>query len=139
MPDRLQQEIDELLAKLDTFPPKRSLWERVRRSIADGLRGISQNFSGIRLPQLSAGHALLIAIAVIVIAYLALPGGSGVTRWIIAGGIVLFIAAFVMSLRRSSSGGRPPEKYWRDKPLDLRAPGPANHLRSWWDRRRHRH
>jgi hypothetical protein len=33
MPDRIQQEIEELLAKLETFPPKRSLWERVRNGI----------------------------------------------------------------------------------------------------------
>ncbi len=135
MPDRLQQEIDELLAKLDAVAPKRSLAERMRRAIGGVVGRIGTIFAGVRLPRLSAGHVLLIAIAVIVIAYAAGPSGSGIVRWIIAAGIVAFIIAFVMSLGRHA---RPPEKYWRDKPMNLRAPGPGSKLRSWWERRRNR-
>lgn len=132
MPDRLQQEIDDLLTRLDTFPPRRSLWSRVRRAVGRGVGSIARSVTDIPFPHLSAGHVLLIAIGVIVIGYLALPEGSNLTRWIVAGAIVAFIAAFVMSLRRHS---RPPQKYWRDKPLDIRSPG---RLRSWWDRQRRR-
>lgn len=130
MPDRLQQEIDDLLTRLDTFPPKRSLWSRLRRVVSRGVGSIARPLTDIPLPNLSAGHVLLIAIGVIVIGYLALPEGSDLTRWIVAGAILAFIAAFVMSLRRHS---KPPQKYWRDKPLDTRSPG---RLRSWWDRQR---
>jgi len=134
MPDRIQQEIEELLAKLDTFPPKRSLWARVRGGISGFFRDIGQTVSSIPLPRLSAGHVLLIAIAVIVIFSLADFGG-GVTRWVIAGAIVAFIGAFVMSLRRHS---RPQEKLWRGKPMDLDSPGVGERLRSWWRRRSRR-
>ena len=134
MPDRIQQEIEELLAKLDTFPPKRSFWARVRGGISGFIRDIAQALSGIPVPRLSAGHVLLIAIAVIVIFSLADFGG-GVTRWVIAGAIVAFIGAFVMSLRRHS---RPQEKLWRGKPMDLNSPGVGERLRSWWRRRSRR-
>ncbi|HET9476009.1 MAG TPA: hypothetical protein VFP63_00830 [Dehalococcoidia bacterium] len=131
MPDRIQREVEELLEKLDTFPPKRSLWTRMRDSFSRGV----QRLGGLRMPSLSAGHVLLIAIAVIVGAWVILPSDSGVGRWIIAGGIIAFIGAFIFSLRRQSSG--PTEKYWRDRPLDLRRPsGPRGH--SWWDRWRNR-
>lgn len=127
MPDRLQREVEDLLAKLDTFPRKKPFWTRARESVGGWFAGLGR---GLRLPSLSAGHFLLIAIGIIVAAYVLLPGGSDLTRWFIAGGIVLFIAAFVFSLRRQS---RPPEKYWRDKPMDLHGGS-----RSWWDRWRNR-
>lgn len=133
MPDRIQREVEELLEKLDTFPPKRSLWTRMRDGFSRGV----QRLGGLRLPSLSAGHVLLIAIAVIVGAWVILPSESGAGRWIIAGGIIAFIGAFIFSLRRQSS--RPTEKYWRDRPLDLRrSPGPSPRGRSWWDRWRNR-
>jgi hypothetical protein len=134
MPDRIQQEIEELLAKLDTFPPKRPFWARVRNRINGFFRDIGQAVSSIPFPRLSAGHVLLIAIAVIVILSLAdLPGD--LTRWVIAGAIIAFIGAFVMSLRRHS---RPQEKLWRGKPMDLNGPGVGERLRSWWRRRSRR-
>jgi len=127
MSDRIQREVEELLAKLDTFPPKRSPWVRLRDSFSRG----AQRLGDIRVPRLTAGHVLLIAIAIIVGAYVIL-GASDAGSWIIAGGIIAFIAAFIFSLRRQA---RPPEKYWRDRPLDLRRSGPRS--RSWWDRWRH--
>jgi len=130
MPDRLQQEIEELLAKLDTFPPRRPLARRLADVASAPFRGLRRATANVRLPHLSAGHVLLIAIAVIVVAYLGLPGG-GLSRWVIALAIVIFIAAFVMSLGRQS---RPPEKYWRDRPMDLRSPSAGDRFK-WWRRR----
>ena len=131
MPDRLQQEIEDLLARLDTFPPRKPLLRRIGDGLAASLGGVRRRLGGVRLPRLSAGHVLLLAIAIIVVAYLGLPGG-GLTRWIIAAGLVIFIAAFIMSLRRQS---RPPEKYWRDRPMNLEGSGVSERLRSWWRRR----
>jgi peptidoglycan/LPS O-acetylase OafA/YrhL len=138
MPDRIQQEIEELLAKLETFPPKRPLRTRVRNGIRGFFRSIGDAVSGVPWPRLSAGHLLLLAIAAIVVFYLAEPGGADVTRWVIAGAFVLFIVAFVMSLRRNAPGGRPTEKLWRGKPMDLHGPGMGDRLRSWWRRRSRR-
>ena len=138
MPDRIQQEIEELLAKLETFPPKRPLRTRVSNGIRGFFRSVGNAVSSLPIPRLSAGHLLLIAIGVIVLFYVAEPGGADVTRWVIAGAIVLFIVAFVMSLRRNAPGGRAPEKLWRGQPMDLHGPGVGVRLRSWWRRRSRR-
>jgi hypothetical protein len=132
MPDKVQQEIEELLARLDHFPPRRSLRSRIRDALVSPFRAI-RRLRGIAWPSISAGHVLLLAILAIVVAYLA-GGESDVARWVIVGGILLFIAAFVFSLRRSGTGGHPPEKLWRGQPMDLRRP----RGRSWWDRWRSR-
>lgn len=130
--DRIQQEVDELLAKIEKFPPRRPLGRRISDGALAPFRALSRGLSGLRLPRISAGHVLLAAIIVIVIAYVA--GGSGdIWRWVIVGGIALFIAAFVMSLRRHSKP--PTERYWRDRPIDLEDRGSG---RSFWDRWRGR-
>ena len=126
MPDRLQREVEDLLAKLDKFPPRKPLWKRIRESVAGSFRNVG---GALRLPSLSAGHVLLLGIALIVGTWVLMPGAD-IARWLVAGGIVLFIGAFIFSLRRQS---RPPERYWRDKPMDLHGGS-----RSWWDRWRNR-
>ncbi len=74
--------------------------------------------------------------ALIVIAYVfggSLGGGSVVRLFVIAA-ILLFIGAFIFSLRRQSAS-RMPEKRWRGQPMDLdEAGGPG----SWWNRWRSR-
>lgn len=115
MPDRIQREVEELLDRIDKFPPKRPLSSRISRAVKAPFQAINRSLSGIRLPSISAGHVLLAAMVIIVIVYVA-GGSGGLWRWIIAGAILTFIGAFVWSLRRHS---RPPPKYWRDKPLDL--------------------
>ena len=137
MPDRIQQEIEELLARLEQFPPRRPLWQRLTNPVVRAFGGLRQAVGSIHLPRISAGHLLLLAITVIVVGYLAIET-KDIARWVIAGGIVLFIVAFVLSLRRSAGGGRPPEKYWRDRPLDLRSRPQGDSTRSWWDRWRGR-
>jgi len=129
MPDRLQREVEDLLDRLDKFPPRKPLWKRARDSISGSLRSAG---SALRLPSLSAGHVLLIGIALIVGAWVLIPGAD-IARWLIAGGIVLFIGAFIFSLRRQGQGGST-QKYWRDKPMDVHGGS-----RSWWDRWRNRH
>ncbi len=130
--DRIQKEVDELLARIEKFPPRRPLSRRISDLASAPFSAISRRLAGLKLRRISAGHVLLAAIIIIVIAYVA--GDSGdLWRWVIVGGIALFIAAFVMSLRRHS---RPPaERYWRDRPLDLDDRGSG---RSFWDRWRGR-
>lgn len=130
MSNRIQREVDELLANLEKFPPKKPLRRRITDAIGAPFRAIGGALSGLHLPSISAGHVLLAAIAIIVVAYV-VGGSSNIWNYIIAGGIVLFIGAFVVSLRRQS---KPPEKYWRDRPMDER-----DDNRSWKDRWRGRH
>jgi hypothetical protein len=61
-------------------------------------------------------------------------GSESLVRFVIIGGIVTFLGAFIMSLRRHSSS-RLPEKRWRGEPMDLNSGGDSP---SWWRRWRSR-
>ena len=138
MSDRIQREVEDLLAKLDELPSRRPLRLRIRDGVSRAVRTLGGFFSGLRLPRISLGQILLLGIALIVIAYVANPGSASVTRIFIVVGVVLFLAAFILSLRRSAYGGRPPEKRWRGVPMEMGGTGTGDRLRSWWDRWRTR-
>lgn len=123
MPNRIEREVEELLESLDAQAPKPSLSSRIGSAITAPFRAVSRPLQGIAPPHITAGHVLLAAIAIIVVAWV-VGGAEDAWRWVIAAGIILFIGAFLWSLRRQS---RPPEKYWRDKPLELHQRG------SFWD------
>jgi hypothetical protein len=125
MSNRIQREVEELLDKLEKFPPKRPLSARIGDAVTAPFRAVGRALGGIALPRVTAGHVLLAGLAIIVTAYV-LGGTQDIARWVIALGIVIFVGAFLFSLRRQSSGGTQ-EKYWRDKPLDLRQRG------AWWE------
>ncbi len=131
MSSKLERDIEEVLAQIDQFPPKRSRWSRIRRRIANAVGGVGEALSSIPWPRISVGQVLLIAMAVIVIAYFGFRSSS-IGSILIFGGILAFIAAFIFSLRRHSSS-RLPEKRWRGQPMDLEEPGG-----SWWKRWRSR-
>ncbi len=116
MPDKIQQEVEDLLARLDRFPPPKPWHVRLRDSIADGIVGVFDAFASIPFPRLSAGHVLLISILVMVLGFLVL-GSGGFGRRIIVGAVLVFIAAFALSLRRQSRPSQ--QKYWRDRPMDF--------------------
>jgi hypothetical protein len=123
MPNRIEREVEELLESLDAKAPKRPLSSRIGDAISAPFRAVRHGLSRISLPNITAGHVLLAAIAIIVVAWV-VGGAQDLWRWVIAGGIIMFIGAFLWSLRRQS---RPPEKYWRDKPLELKQRG------GFWD------
>jgi hypothetical protein len=123
MPNRIEREVEELLQSLDANPPRRPLSTRIGDAISAPFRAVRRGLQSIALPNITAGHVLLAAIGIIVVAWV-VGGAADAWRWVLAGGIVLFIGAFLWSLRRQS---RPPDKYWRDKPLELRQRG------SFWD------
>ena len=131
MSNKLERDIEEVLAQIDRFPPKRSLWSRIRRRVANAVGGVGEAISSIPRPRISIGHVLLIAIAVIVITYYGFRS-SNIGNIVIFGGILVFIAAFIFSLRRQSAS-RLPEKRWRGQPMDMDEPGG-----SWWKRWRSR-
>lgn len=125
MPDRIQEEIEDLLSRLDTFPPPKPWHQRLRETIS---RTIGQIFAPLGRFRFNPGYVVLGAIFVAVAAYFMYDSLGGFAGLIIIGAVVAFIVAFVMSLRRNT---RPPTKYWRDRPMDLNKPGP-----DWRSRRR---
>jgi len=138
MSNRLQREIEELLAQLEeTLPPRRRPLARVRSAAIAPFNSVRRWLRNLRLPHISLGHLLLLGIAIAVIAYVL--GDSidnpPLVRILILSGIALFVAAFVLSLRRQS---RPPARRWRGQPMDLGSSKVGSHGRSWWSRWRHR-
>lgn len=133
MPNKIEQEIEDLLARLDTFPPPKPWHVRLRQSIGDRIGAVGDAISSIPLPRINPGYMVLIAIAVAVMAYFLYDDLGNVARWIIIGAIVAFIVAFVLSLRRNSPSSGSSQKYWRDRPMDLNKPGP-----DWRNKRRRR-
>lgn len=125
--NKVQKEIEDLLARLDTFPPPKPWHVRVRESIGDAFGSVGDAVRRIPFPRVNLGYVVLGAIVVAVMAYFLDLGSIG--SLIIIGAVLVFIAAFVMSLRQKS---RPSTKYWRDRPMDMSKPGPD------WRRRRRR-
>ncbi len=136
MSSKLERDIEEVMAKVDRFPPKRPLRRRLRRRVANAFEPVGRALSGIPRPRVNIGQVLLVGIAVAVIAFLfrGSIGSPSVVRLFVIGGIVLFIGAFILSLRRQSAS-RLPEKRWRGQPMDLDNRGTPG---SWWDRWRSR-
>ncbi len=139
MPDRLREEIEEILGKYEKFPLREPLWRRIRRNISRRTRGAGQWLTS-HLPRITVGRVMAAGVILILIALFA-PSlfnldSDAITRGVILAGLGLFIAAFVFSLRRRRSPYV--EQRWRGRPLDLQEPGVGSRLRSWWDRLRSR-
>lgn len=136
MSNKLERDIEEILAQLEDFPPRESLRSRIRRRLAETVEGAGQALAGLPRPRVSVGSILLLGIAVIVVAYVFGDsiGSRSLVRILIAAGIALFVGAFIFSLRRQSTS-RLPEKRWRGEPMDLSEPGES---RPWWKRWRER-
>ena len=134
MSDRLQQEIEEILGKYKRFPLRESLWRRIRRRLSRWLNSLGR-WPASRLPRITVGRVMLVGIAMIIAAYFFGFGSDSITRSVIVAGLILFVAAFILSLRR-----RPPyvEKRWRGRTVEIAEPGVGDRLRSWWGRWRSR-
>ncbi len=129
MSSKLERDIEEVLAKIDRFPPRRPLLSRIRRRLASATAGLPR-------PRVSVGQVLLLGIGLIVIAYVFGDslGGASLVRLFIISAVLLFIGAFIFSLRRQSSS-RIPEKRWRGQPMDLSQGSDPD---PWWKRWRFR-
>jgi hypothetical protein len=131
MPDRLQQEIEEILGKYKRFPIKEPLWRRIRRRLSRWLSSVGQH-----LPRITVGRVMLLGTAIILVAYFVGFGSDSVTRSLIIAGLIIFAGAFIFSLRRQPRYHV--EKRWRGQTMDIDEPGMGHRLRSWWDRWRSR-
>ncbi|HXG35565.1 MAG TPA: hypothetical protein VNL15_01205 [Dehalococcoidia bacterium] len=137
MPDRLQQEIDEILKRVDQISSKRPRHVRLRTWFGRRLRFLGNGLLSFRLPQVTVSQLLIASLIAIIIGYVFFSAEGTVGRILVFGGIGGFVLAFVLSLRRSSSG-RYPEKRWRGQPMELQGPAVGKRLKTWWERWRTR-
>jgi len=134
MSSKLERDIEEILAQVEKFP-KPSAARRLRRRLSNAAGAFVAAVAALPRPRISVGQVLLLGIALIVIAYVFGDsfGSRSIVRLFVIGGIVLFIGAFIFSLRQQSAS-RLPEKRWRGQPMDLEPGGEA----PWWKRWRSR-
>jgi hypothetical protein len=137
MPDKFEREIEEILAKLDSDAPS---GERKPISIKSARRKSpakpQAQRTARRLPAITP-TTLLFSGAGIMIGGLLLSGFWEPFIWASFGGIVLFLAAFLWSFKRSprAVGGAsaPQGHYWRDRYIEYQ-PTEA----TAWDRMKRR-
>ncbi len=139
MPNRLQQEIEEILGNYEKFPLREPRWRRIRRRLSLRTRS-ARHWLASHLPRITVGRVMAAGVILILVALFApslfnLDSGA-ITRGIILAGLALFIGAFVFSLRRRTTPYV--EQRWRGRPIDLRHPSIGSRLRSWWYRWRSR-
>jgi hypothetical protein len=127
MPDRIEREINEILAKLEDLPDDgRS--ERRPVSIADH-RDRHRSQPRQATPAKAAGPSLLSRIqpstllvsgAVTVIAGLLLSSAWGPLIWLSLLGLVLFLSGFALSFRQSRPrvSAPPGAVFWRDRYIE---------------------
>lgn len=120
MADRIEREIEELLAKLETQLP-----EDGREPISLEQRRRQQRKRRRRLPRLTLPEinpaSLLLTGAAVMIAGLFLAMLWDPLIWVSFAGVVIFIAAFLLSFRKrpvGSIGGGPKRVYWRDRYIE---------------------
>jgi VIT1/CCC1 family predicted Fe2+/Mn2+ transporter len=133
----IENEIEEILTRLDKFVPEERRLTRVRRRLAKAIgrqtAGLSRLTSGF-----SVGHMMIAAFLLIVLSLILNAYDLGIARFAIIAGLVLFGVAFVLSIRGT---GRPRPRYekrWRGQIVDYDMPGPSlgSRIRGWFRRDR---
>ncbi|MCX7616575.1 hypothetical protein [Tepidiforma sp.] len=137
MADRIEREIEELLAKLENELPEGgrqpiSLEERRRQ------RRKRRSFPKPSLPAVNPA-SLLLSGAGIMIAGLFLAMFWSPLIWLSFAGVVIFIAAFLLSFRNrpagAARGGRPGQVFWRDRYIDYGPPDRGSRFKNPFRRR----
>jgi hypothetical protein len=138
MADRIEREIEEILARLDEGTPGRG--ERKPASII-AHREKARAGGPARRPRSSwkariTPPSMLLTGAALVVGGLLVSSFWGPLIWISFVGVFLFVAAFAWSFRRTPPGGAgsaPQGRYWRDRYIEYEPSHPST-----WDRLKRR-
>ena len=141
MSDKMEREIEEILARLDTDAPNAPepappISIMARRKKAARRLAPERSGSGGMLARVNP-TAFLFTGAGVMVAGLVLSNVWQPFIWASFAGVVLFIGGFLWSFRRSpgphGAGAAPPPKghYWRDRYIEYEpaAPGPMDRLK----------
>jgi uncharacterized membrane protein YedE/YeeE len=129
--DKIEREVEEILRKLDKFVPEESRLARARRRLGQTVSDVLHTMLA-RLARISLGQVMLVSLILVAVAFFLRSTSPVLARWVIIGGLILFFAAFALTLL----GGRTRyEKRWRGQVIDLSEPSLGSRLRSWLQRR----
>ena len=127
--DKIQREIEDILNRLDDFVPEETAASRMRRRSSDAAasfgRALLAPIAGI-----SIRSVMLTALILVVVGFLGMRVQPMFGRWLLIGGVILFLSAFALSFIGHSSTQT--EQRWRGRPLELREPSLGERLRAWF-------
>ena len=129
MPEKYQEEIEEILKGLGQQAPDKPVGELVR-PVDDAPRGINPIEATVqpnphpmrRWPKITPSKVALLGLATLVVGAFWL----GALIWV---GLVLLAAAYLMFFVRPRSIHH--EKYWRDRPIEDKPTSPWAKLARW--------
>ena len=128
MPDKMEREIEEILAKLDNEAPRSPLAEKApvsilsRRKHTPGAAARARAKTSSLLSGINPATLLFLG-AGVMIGGLVFSTVYGPLIWASFAGVVMFLLAFVWSFRRTprytrSAGSTPQGHYWRDRYIE---------------------
>lgn len=143
MPDKMEREIEEILARLDKDSPRPQepappISIMARRKKAPGRPEPARQSGGsigASLGGMLSPTTLLFAGAGVMVAGLILSNVWQPLIWASFGGVVLFLAAFLWSFRRTpvanggGSNSAPQGHYWRDRYIEYEPSGASTMTR----------
>ena len=143
--DKIQQEIEEILDRLDNFVPEERLATKIRnrsrRKTESGGPSFADRISR-RLFRITLGQMMLAGLGLLVVAVLFRGPLGEAANWLLIAGLVLAGGAFAISIitgggtRRTVSGRV--EKRWRGEIIEYSEPSRPNGLLDWLRGRRRR-
>ena len=128
--DKIKREIEDILNRLDEFVPEESAASRMRRRSSGVALAIVRALLA-PLAAISIRQVMLTALILIVVGFLGMRIHPIFGRWLLVGGIILFLTSFALSFINRSSSPPAIEKRWRGQPMDLREPPLAERIRDW--------
>lgn len=129
--DKIKQEIEQILDQLDTFLPEdkqpipfRKPKRSPARGVTSALRSAIEPLTRFSLRQLMLTALILLGAGLVTTR---IDSVRTYGQWLLIAGVILFLAAFALSVVNRRGGGSPSgpayEKRWRGRPLDLDEPG----------------
>lgn len=145
MPERWEQEIDELLQRREAKLRREPVSRRVRRRSAPMMSGLSEAFRSF-LRRTPVEQFMIASLALVALAFLLniFPGTLALARWASLLSILLFVLAIALSVAGRRGQGPPGAKRWREREVGYGSnygqsqPTLWDSLRTWWRRRRFR-
>lgn len=133
--DKIRREIEDILSRLDAFVPEESVAGRMRRRSSDSAAAFGRAIIA-PLARISLRQVMLTALALVVLGFLAMRVHPLFGRWVLVGGVILFLTSFALSF--FSRGAARTERRWRGQPLELDEPSLGDRLRAWLQAKRRR-
>jgi preprotein translocase subunit SecG len=145
MPERWEQEIDELLRRREAKLRREPVSRRVKRRSAPMMSGMSGAFRSF-LRRTPVEQFMIASLALVAVAFLLniFPGTLALARWASLLSILFFVLAIALSVAGRRGQGPPGTKRWRDRDVGYGSsygshqPSVWESLRTWWRRRRFR-